>query len=50
MKGDFTHKQVVNISILCEVNIWPFTVGKDFTLGCSLFGAVNLTTSIDPEN
>ena len=50
MKEDFTHKQVVNIYIVCEINFWPFTVGKDFTLGCSLFRAVDLTTSIDPEN
>ena len=37
-----THKQVVNIYIVYEINIWPFNIGKDFLLRNSLFGAVKL--------
>ena len=35
-KVKFTNKQVVNIYILYEKNLWSFNVGKDFTLGNSL--------------
>ena len=48
-KGTFTHKKVVNIYIAYEKNLWPFTVGQDFTLQNSLFGAVQLTTNADPN-
>ena len=30
-----------------EINLWPFTVGKDFTLRKSLFGIANLTKNDD---
>ena len=39
----FAHKKV-NISIVYEINLWPFTGGQDFTLGNSLFGAVKSLT------
>ena len=39
----FNHKKVVNILIVYQINLWPFTVGKDFALGNSLFGTVKLT-------
>ena len=28
-KLTFTHKQVVNTYIVCELNLWPFTVGQN---------------------
>ena len=45
----FTHKKVVNIYIFYELNLWLFTVGKDFALENSLFGAVKLTIDADPD-
>ena len=33
---------MVNIYIAYDLILWPFTVGKDFTLVISLFGAVKL--------
>ena len=42
-KATFTHENVVNIYIANEINLWQFTVGKDFTLGKSSFGAAKLT-------
>ena len=42
----FTHKQVVSIYIVYEINLWPFNVGKDFAVRNSLFGAVKLA---DPD-
>ena len=33
----------MNIYIVYEINLWPFTVGKDFVLGNSLFGAIKFT-------
>ena len=44
-KAIFTHKQVVNIYIVFDINLWPSNIGKDF----SLFGAVKLTTNADPD-
>ena len=32
-KETFTQKQQVNIYIPYEINLWPFTVGKDFASG-----------------
>ena len=29
----FTHKRMVNIYFTYEINLWPFTVGKDFAFG-----------------
>ena len=37
-KVKFIHKQVVNIYITYEKNVWPFTAGQYFTLESSLFG------------
>ena len=31
----FTQNRLVNIYIAYEINLWPFTVGKDFALGNS---------------
>ena len=42
-KATFTHENVVNIYIANEINLWQFTVGKDFTLGKSSFGTAKLT-------
>ena len=42
-KVTFTHKQVVNIYIIYEINLWPFNIGKDFVLGNSLFGSYRYT-------
>ena len=39
----FTHKMVVDIHIVDEINLCPFHVGRDFPLGNSLIGAVKLT-------
>ena len=47
-KVTFTHKQVVIIYIVYEINFWPFVVGQYFTLGDSLFGAVKFTANADP--
>ena len=46
-KVTFTHKQVVLIYTVYEMYLWPFTVGKDFTLVNSLFGTVKLTKNTD---
>ena len=43
----FTHKKVVNTYIVYEMNLWPFTVGKDFMIENSIFRAVKLTTNND---
>ena len=48
-KFTFTHKQVVNICITYEINIWPFNVGQDFTLENFSFGAVKLSTNTYPD-
>ena len=41
------HLQVVNIYIVYEINLWPFTVGKDFILENSLFEAAKFTKNAD---
>ena len=38
-KLTFTHKQMVNIYIVYEINLWPLIVGKDFAFGNFLFEA-----------
>ena len=48
-KAIFTHKQVVNIYIAFDINLWSSNVGKDFSSRNSLFGAVKLTTNADPD-
>ena len=45
-KVTFAHKQVVNI--YTEI-LWPFTVGQDFTLGNSLFGAFKVAKNANPD-
>ena len=39
----------MNIYIIYEKNVWPFTAGQYFTLESSLFGAVRLTTYFNPD-
>ena len=41
-----THKKVVNIYIVYEINLWPFNVSEDLALENYLFGAVKLTKNI----
>ena len=48
-KVTFTNKQLVNIYIVYEINLWQYTQGADFTLGSSLFGVVTLTNNADPD-
>ena len=48
-KVRYTHKKVVNSYTVYKLNLWSFTVGQDFTLGSSLFGAVKLTKNADPD-
>ena len=43
----FTHKKLVNIDIVNEIDSWPFNVGKDFAPGNSLFGAIKLAKDAD---
>ena len=45
VKLTFAHKKVVNIYIVYQRNLRLFTVGEDFVLENSLFGAVKLTTN-----
>ena len=35
------------MNIVYKINLWPFTVDKDFALGNSLFGAATLTNKVD---
>ena len=46
-KVTFTHKQVVDIYVVYEINLWPFTFAKNFALVNSSFGAVELTKNTD---
>ena len=39
----------MNIYIVYEINLWPFTVSEDFILGNSLFGDIKLTPNTDPN-
>ena len=43
----FSHKQIVNIYVNNEINLWPFTVDKFFVLRNSLFQAFKLTKNAD---
>ena len=36
-KLTFTHKSLLNISIVCEIHLWAYTHCADFALGSSLF-------------
>ena len=49
-KVTFIHKNVVNISKVYEINMWAFTVDKDFMLGNSLLETVNLVKSTTDFN
>ena len=46
-KVPFTHKKVLNIYIVYEINLLPFKRSVDFTLGNSLFGVLKLTENAD---
>ena len=46
-KVTFTYKQIMSTYIAYEINLWPFTVGQDFTQGNSCFEAVKLTINAD---
>ena len=39
-KVTFAHKKVMTIYIVYQINLWPFSVCKDFALENSLFGTV----------
>ena len=39
----------MNIYIVHEINLWPFTVGNNLPLGNSLFGAIGLTANVDRD-
>ena len=39
----------MNIDIVYEINLWPFTVGQDFTLRNFLLRAVKLAANADPD-
>ena len=45
----FVEKQLVNIYIFYDINLRPYNSRKDFVLGNSVFGAVELTTNDDPD-
>ena len=45
----FVEKQLVNIYIFYEINMRPYNSRKDFVLGNSVFGAVELTTNDNPD-
>ena len=47
-KVTYRHKRAVKTYIVCETNLYPLNLRKDFALGNSLFGAVNLTKNADP--
>ena len=44
----FTHKTLVNICIVYEINLWPYTQSSDFILSNSLCGPGKVTKSVDP--
>ena len=41
---------MLNIYIIYDIQLWPFTVDKIFVLGNSLFGAVKLTKNAYFDN
>ena len=43
----FTHKKVSNIYIVYEINLWLFTLGRNFALGNCLFRAFEMTANAD---
>ena len=42
-------KSEFHVYIVYEINLWPFTIGQDVTLGNCLVGGVKLTTNADPD-
>ena len=46
-KVKFVHKNVMNIYIACEIDMWSYTQCVCFTLGNFLFWAVYLTKNFD---
>ena len=40
-KITFTHRKIVNIYIVYEIDLWNYVDSSDPTLGSSLFGIVN---------
>ena len=48
-KVTFSHKNVVNICIVYEINLWLYTQVDGFILGNSLFGDVKLTKNVDSD-
>ena len=44
----FLHKNVVNLYIAHELDIWSKNLNTDFTLDNCLFGAVKATKNADP--
>ena len=45
----FTHKKLINIYIIYEINLWSYTQNANFTLGNYLFGAIELTIKADSD-
>ena len=45
----FTYKNIVNLYIVYGINLQPFDLGTNFTLGCSLFGVVKLIKDVNPD-
>ena len=43
----FTHKNLVHTFIVYEINLWPFTGGKEVLLRSSISGAVKWTKNAD---
>ena len=43
----FTHKALINIYLVYEINLWPFKWSSDFMLGNFLLRAVKLTKNFD---
>ena len=46
-KVTFTYKDLLNIYIAYETNLWAYKQNDNFVFGSSLFGAVNLTKNAD---
>ena len=48
-KVTFTYKQVANIYIVYEIDLWWYIKSAEFTLGYCLFGAFKLNINGDPD-
>lgn len=49
VKATFSPKNVVNVFVVCRLNIWSRCLNTIFTLGDCLFGTVKLTKNTDPD-